>query len=124
MTGKQVSLPPGLTLIKWRTCKNFGALCSKVGFFFIISCFLAWLPCCNTSSFSRFLSHITFLFPKRVFEKKVFSTFSSSRCDTVGDDVMEAYQRRHPDKHLPGLMFCSFAQNLPTNRACSTICRN
>lgn len=86
------------------TCR---ALCSKVGFFFIISksrC-LAWLPCCNSSSFSGFLSHNAFHFPKKSLEKEVFAAFSSVRSDTVGDDVMEAYQRQHPHMHLTGLMF-------------------
>lgn len=35
------------------------------------------------------------------FEKEVFSAVSPVRSDTVGDDVMEAYQRQQPHTHLP-----------------------
>lgn len=47
---------------KLGTCKICRALCSKVGFCFIISKSrrLAWLPCCNSSSFPGFLSHVAF----------------------------------------------------------------
>lgn len=47
---------------KLGTCKICRALCSKVGFCFIISKSrrLAWLPCCNSSSFPGFLSRVAF----------------------------------------------------------------
>lgn len=112
MTGKGAALPPGLALINWGTCEICRALCSKVGFRFIISksrC-LAWLPCCNSSSFSRLLAHIAFSFPKISLETEAFAAFSSVRSDTVGDDVMEAYRRQHPHMHLPGLMLHNCAQ--------------
>lgn len=57
---------------KLGTFKICRALCSKVGFFFIISksqC-LVWLPCCNSSSFSGFLSHIVFHFQRNHLKRR------------------------------------------------------
>lgn len=112
-------LPVGLTLINWGLVN----LCSKVGFCFIISKSrsLAWLPCCNSISFSGFLLHAAFCFfysQRKWLEKEAFSTVSSDRSGTVGDDVTEAYQRQHPHMHLPGLMFHNCTQkSLSTQRS-------
>lgn len=121
MTREGAALPPGLALINWGTCETFGALCSKVGFCFIISrsrC-LAWLPCCNSSSFSRIPSHVSRFCSQR---RQTFSASCFFRSVTVGEDAMEAYPAQHPHTHLSGLTFRNFAQDLSTNRAWSGRC--
>lgn len=91
----------GLSVLKWASVSSSPSLQQGS---------LAWLPCCNSSSFSRLLAHIAFSFPKISLETEAFAAFSSVRSDTVGDDVMEAYQRQHPHMHLPGLMLRNCAQ--------------
>lgn len=59
---------------KLGTCEICRNLCSKVGFCFIISKSrsLAWLPCCNSISFSGFLSHAAFYSQRDGLKRKRF----------------------------------------------------
>lgn len=112
MTGKGAALPPGLALINWGTCVICRALCSKVGFHFIISksqC-LAWLPCCNSSSFSRLLAHIAVSFPKISLERRVFSAFLLLEVTLWAMMWWRCTTDKHPHMHLPGFMFRNCAQ--------------
>lgn len=59
---------------KLGTCEICRNLCSKVGFCFIISKSrsLAWLPCCNSISFSGSLSHAAFYSQRDGLKRKRF----------------------------------------------------
>lgn len=92
---------------KLGTCEICRNLCSKVGFCFIISTSrsLAWLPCCNSISFSGSLSHAAFFFffiiPERNrLKRERFPAVSSDRSDAGGDDVTEA-QPQAASSHTP-----------------------
>lgn len=91
---------------------------------------LAWLPCCNSSLFSRVsLSYRLFLFfffysQTHHLKRKCFLPSLSVRSDTVGDDVTEAYRRRHPHmrRRWFNVLQLRTRKSLSTNRAWSSVC--
>lgn len=108
------ALPAGLALINWGLVRFVGL--SVLKWASVSSspspCAFAWLPCCNSSSFSGFLSHIAFHSQRNHLKRKCLLPSPLTEVTLWAMMWRRRNQWQHPHMHLTGLMFHNCTQKV------------